>query len=190
MQQYPFAVSILRSSRKTAAIQIANEHTVIVRVPQRMPQAAIYGFIDLHRGWIDSHLAAARERAEAAQPTLTPEQVQTLARQAGKCLAQKAAYFAPLVGVDYGRITVRCQRTRWGSCSALGNLNFNCLLMLCPEPVIDYVVVHELCHRLELNHSPRFWAQVAWVLPDYEAPRRWLRENGRLLMDRLPDKNV
>jgi len=91
------------------------------------------------------------------------------------------------VGVDYGRITIRSQRTRWGSCSAKGNLNFNCLLMLCPEEVRDYVVIHELCHRKELNHSPKFWAEVEKVCPDHARQRKWLKENGGSLIARLPE---
>ena len=93
--------------------------------------------------------------------------------------------FAPLVGVTYGRITIRSQHTLWGSCSSKGNLNFNCLLMLTPPEVLDYVVVHELCHRKEMNHSARFRAEVEHVLPDYEIQRKWLRENGTALIFRL-----
>jgi predicted metal-dependent hydrolase len=86
------------------------------------------------------------------------------------------------VGVDYRRITIRSQKTRWGSCSSSGNLNFNCLLLLAPPEVLDYVVVHELCHRKEMNHSPRFWAEVGRVLPDYKKRNKWLKENGSRLM--------
>ena len=96
------------------------------------------------------------------------------------------AYYAPQIGVDYGRITIRCQRTRWGSCSAKGNLNFNCLLMLAPPEVLDSVVVHELCHRREMNHSPRFYALVLRVFPDYHRWDRWLKDNGPALMARIP----
>ena len=88
--------------------------------------------------------------------------------------------------MDYGAIAIRAQRTRWGSCSSRGNLNFNCLLMLAPENVREYVVIHELCHRKEMNHSPGFWAEVARVLPDYGTSRRWLGENGGELIGRLP----
>ena len=90
------------------------------------------------------------------------------------------------MGVRYGRITIRNQHTRWGSCSAQGNLNFNCLLMLCPEAVRDYVVIHELCHRLELNHSEKFWTEVERVMPDYKIHRKWLKDNGTSLIARLP----
>ena len=99
----------------------------------------------------------------------------------------RAAYYAPVVGVSYSRITVRSQRTKWGSCSSKGGLNFNCLLLLAPTEVLDYVVVHELCHRLEMNHSARFWAEVERVLPDYAAARKWLRQNGGSLLARLPE---
>ena len=190
MKQYPFQVQIVRSSRRTAAIRIADAAGVTVHVPRFMPVRSIESLIDQHMDWIQKHLADARKREEAALPTLTQDQTREMAERARGEIAKRAAFFAPLVGVDYNKITVRCQRTRWGSCSAKGNLSFNCLLMLCPDRVIDYVVVHELCHRLEMNHSPRFWAQVARALPEYASARRWLREEGRLLMDRLPDKNV
>jgi len=120
--------------------------------------------------------------AGGAVPVLTAEELNVLARAAAKDLPARAARFAPRLGVTYGRITIRCQKTRWGSCSAAGNLNFNCLLMLAPEEIRDYVVVHELAHRLEMNHSPRFWAQVEKVLPDWRQRRAWLKENGGALM--------
>lgn len=112
-------------------------------------------------------------------------QLQALASQARQTVPERVAYFAPLVGVTYGRITIRSQHTLWGSCSGKGNLSFNCLLMLTPPEVLDYVVVHELCHRKEMNHSARFWAEVGRVLPDYEIRRKWLRENGTALISRL-----
>ncbi len=100
-------------------------------------------------------------------------------------IPDRVRHFAPIVGVTYGRVTIRSQRSRWGSCSGKGILNFNCLLMLTPSHVIDYVVVHELCHRLEMNHSPAFWAQVERVLPDYRKSREWLKEHEKELIGRL-----
>ena len=94
------------------------------------------------------------------------------------------AYFAKQIGATYGRITIRNQKTRWGSCSSKGNLNFNCLLMLAPSEVIDYVVVHELCHRKEMNHSKAFWSEVEKVLPDYKAHVKWLKDEGGNIMRR------
>ena len=118
---------------------------------------------------------------------LTDEEIAALKKRAKPVFADKAAFYASKLGVRYGRIAVRCQKSKWGSCSAKGNLNFNCLLLLAPETVLDYVVVHELCHRLEMNHSPRFWARVASVLPDYEARRRWLKTHGGELMAKVYD---
>ena len=89
------------------------------------------------------------------------------------------------MGVTYGRITIRNQKTRWGSCSAKGNLNFNCLLMLVPEDVRDYVVIHELAHRKYMNHSKNFWHEVESFMPDYNEKRKWLRAHGDELMQRM-----
>lgn len=83
------------------------------------------------------------------------------------------------------RLTIRHQKTLWGSCTSTGNLSFNCLLMLAPESVRDYIVVHELCHLKHLNHSPAFWKSVERVLPNYKAQKKWLKENGHRLLARL-----
>ena len=103
-------------------------------------------------------------------------------------LTGKLKIYAPLIGVEYGRVTVRRQKSKWGSCSAQGNLNFNCLLMLAPEEVLDYVVVHELCHRKHMDHSKEFWAEVRRVMPDHEKQKKWLKENGAVLMRRIREE--
>ena len=132
-------------------------------------------------------MAKAAERTERARQAglLSPEQIRELAEQAKTVIPQRVAHFAPLVGVTWGRITIRSQKSKWGSCSSKGNLNFNCLLMLAPPQVLDAVVVHELCHRLEMNHSPRFYAHVHRVMPDYDVWNRWLTQNGPELMLRM-----
>lgn len=96
-------------------------------------------------------------------------------------IAAHVASRAREMGLTYGRVTVRDQKTRWGSCSRAGNLNFNWRLMLAPPAVLDYVVVHELAHRVEMNHSARFWHVVARYCPLYTMHRRWLREQGTTL---------
>lgn len=173
--------TLIRSARKTISIQLSPVGEVVVRAPNRMAKRDIERFLEEKRGWIEGHL----KKLPGIQPRLTEAELQELARHAQEVLPEIAAYFAPRVGVDYGRITIRAQRTRWGSCSAQGNLNFNCLLMLTPDHVMEYVVVHELCHRKEMNHSARFWAEVERVLPGYRESRRWLKENGDGLICRL-----
>ena len=175
---------MIRSSRKTVAIQITPTGEVLLRCPNRMPKREAEAFLESKRPWVEAHLAKLAQRP--ALPSLSQEECNALARKAAEDLSQRVKTYAPLVGVDFGRIAIRSQRIRWGSCSAKGNLNFNCLLMLCPEAVRNYVVIHELCHRKELNHSPRFWAEVAKVCPDYASHRKWLKENGGSLIARLP----
>ena len=179
-------VEIIRSKRKTVTIQIKSDGRVVVRAPMRMSGAAIRQLLEEKSAWIEKHLAQIRRQNESAEPAFSPEQLRQLAEAARQDLPRRAARFAPLVGVSCGRITIRAQKSRWGSCSTRGNLNFNCLLMLCPEEVRDYVVVHELCHRKEMNHSRRFWQELARVLPEYEQQRQWLKSNGSRLIRRLP----
>lgn len=92
--------------------------------------------------------------------------------------------YASLMGVTYNRITIRHQKTCWGSCTKTGNLSFNCLLMKMPENVRDYVIIHELAHRKELNHSSKFWTIVAEYCPWYKESKQWLKDNGQGLMER------
>ena len=176
---------LIRSRRKTVAIQITPAGEVLVRCPMRFPVKEAEKFVESKRPWIEAHLE--KLARQPVLPALSAEEVKSLARQATREIPERAAVYAPRIGVSYGRITIRSQRTRWGSCSAQGNLNFNCLLSLCPEEVRDYVVIHELCHRKEMNHSPKFWAEVEKVMPDYARHRKWLKENGGSLIARLPE---
>lgn len=183
MEKCNIPYRVIRSSRRTVSLQIVPGGEVQVRCPKRMPNGDIRRFVESKSGWIEKHLE--KQTAAARLPAFSDGQLQALACQARQTVPERAAYFAPLVGVTYGRITIRSQHTLWGSCSGKGNLSFNCLLMLTPPEVLDYVVVHELCHRKEMNHSARFWAEVEHVLPDYEIRRKWLRENGTALISRL-----
>ena len=180
-------IRIIRSKRKTVSIQISSPGEVTVRAPVRMPEREIRRWLDEKRGWIESHLEKAEQQAEARKllPVLSPEEIRQLADAALKQIPPRVQQRAAQIGVRYGRITIRNQRTRWGSCSSAGNLNFNCLLMLCPDDVKDYVVVHELCHRKEMNHSARFWELVGSVLPDYRTARKWLKDHGPDILARM-----
>ena len=183
------AIRIIRSSRRTLSLQVKNDGQVIVRAPKHITLQEIAAFVRKNSAWLHKHLEKVRKEKElnAASPVqpLTMEDIQKLADEALRVIPGRVAHFAPLVGVTYGRITVRNQRTRWGSCSSKGNLNFNCLLMLAPPGILDYVVVHELCHRKVMNHSPKFWAEVAKVMPDYKERQKWLRTEGSNIMRRM-----
>jgi len=173
---------IIRSSRKTISLQIKPNGELIVRCPRQMKNADVQAFVESKRGWIQKRLP----KTDNQPHPFTQEEIETLADLALKDLPERVRRYAPLVGVTYGGIAIRNQRTRWGSCSGKGNLNFNCLLMLCPPEIRDYVVVHELCHRKQMNHSPAFWAEVERVLPDYSKRKAWLKANGGALIARLP----
>ena len=187
--EYPSSVPVIRSDRKTVSLELKRDGTFLLRSPRSTDDAFLTRFLAGREDWLRSHLkkqSALREKnADLPAEKLTADEIRKLADEALRDLPPRAARFAPLVGVTYGRITIRNQKTRWGSCSSAGNLNFNCLLMLTPPEVRDYVVIHELCHRLEMNHSPRFWAHVARVCPDHRALRRWLKERGSAVMARM-----
>ena len=173
---------IIRSARKTVSIQVKPDGQVIVRCPRRMRGDDIRRFVESKAAWIAKHLATCPGQET---PKLNKRELEQLRAQAKDLVAARVRYYAPIVGVTYSRITIRAQHTRWGSCSSKGNLNFNCLLAMTPPAVLDYVVVHELCHRKEMNHSDAFWKAVEEILPDYKACREWLKVNGNNLMARL-----
>ena len=181
---FDIPVTLIRSSRKTLGLQVKQSGEVILRAPLRMPEAEIRRFLESKKGWVEKQLNRFREQATDLPP-YTPEDIRRLAEEAVRVIPERVKHFAPIVGVTWGRITIRNQKSKWGSCTAVGNLNFNCLLMDAPSEVLDYVVVHELCHRIHMDHSPAFWAEVARVLPDYEKQKCWLRTEGRKLTNRM-----
>jgi len=183
-----FRVFIKRSARRSLSLEIMPDGNLLARAPQRMPEREIWAFIREKEEWIRIHRRQRMERqTEAQADPLTPDQIRELADVALRVLPERCRYFAGVMGVRYGRITIRNQKTRWGSCSSGGNLNFNCLLMLAPPEVRDYVVVHELAHLKEMNHSPRFWKEVEKVLPDYRQRLLWLKKNGPELIARMQE---
>lgn len=179
---------IRRSKRKTMTITVDRAGAVILRAPLRASDRAILAFAEKNRAWIEKQQRRLSEQQAQASRAglLTEEELADLTSRAKAYIPERVAHFAPLIGVTPGRITIRRQKSRWGSCSAKGNLNFNCLLALVPEDVLDYVIVHELCHRKQMNHSPAFWAEVARLLPEYEVSRAWLKNEGGRLIARLP----
>ncbi len=176
---------IIRSKRKTVGISIKPGGEIIIRAPRLLPRAAILSFAYEKADWILSSYEKQKNRA--VLPTDAPKDAATLAlekryRDAAKeYIPKRVEYYHEFTGGNYDKITIRDQKTRWGSCSANGTLSFNYRLMLAPPRVLDYVVVHELCHLTHMNHSTDFWNMVASILPDYKEYRKWLKENGHTL---------
>ena len=187
--KHPFDYEIIYSSRKTIAIQVTRDGRVLVRSPRRCSHSYIDNFVSNNENWVLKHLARAKELEEqkeaavSAHPPLSAKDRSRYIEIARDIFTRKTEYYARIMGVSYGRISIREQKTRWGSCSSKGNLNFNWRLILAPEEVLDYVVVHELAHRREMNHSKAFYAIVESVLPDYRAARKWLCDKGQVLWE-------
>ena len=156
---------VVYSRRRSLALEIKTDGQVIIRAPEGISEGVLMEFVRTRQEF--PHDDEEDPKLEAAYR-----------RKARERIGQRIAYFAALMGVTYGRISIRSAKTRWGSCSSEGNLNFHWKLVLMPPEVLDYVVVHELAHRKEMNHSRKFWAEVKNVLPDYEKRRKWLKEFG------------
>ncbi|MEZ3434082.1 MAG: M48 family metallopeptidase [Lachnospiraceae bacterium] len=169
----------IRSGRKTIAIQVKPDGHIVVRSPYRVSRKQVERFLEEKSQWIKTQQEKLR-KGEEAKREITDEMRKRGVRMAMELIPERVRYYADIMGISYGRITIREQKTRWGSCSSKGNLNFNWKLMLMPEGVLDYVVVHELAHRIEMNHSKAFWAVVEQVLPDYRKRKALLRETEQL----------
>ena len=179
----PVEVQIIRSSRRSMGLQVKADGTVCARVPMQVMDYAVQEFIEGHADWIFKKRKLVLSRDNRPDIVYLPEVTEESDRERIQTfIEEKVSYYASVMGVSYGRITMRNQKTRWGSCSSKGNLNFNCLLMLAPSEILDYVVVHELCHRKQMNHSKAFWLEVEKVLPDYKESIEWLKEEGCQLM--------
>lgn len=179
-----FSFDLIKSDRKSVSIEVRPDGKITVRAPISMPYGEIAKFVESREGWIEKALEKSRNRGKDAVP-FTDEELKILSEKALNIIPPKVKYYAEMMGVTYGKITVRSQKTRWGSCSSAGNLNFNCLLALVPDEVLDSVIVHELAHRKEMNHSKRFYNEIYKVYPDYDKYHSWLSQNGTALMAKL-----
>lgn len=182
-----YNVEVRRSKRKSAAIKITADMQIVVFVPLYVSDNEIEKMVISKSKWIDEHMLKVQstidERSKLEK--ITFEQVKELADQAVEYIPKRVKYYAEKENFVYNKITIKNLVSRWGSCSTKGNLNFNCLLMLTPDYVIDYIVVHELCHLREMNHSEKFWTEVEKIMPDYQRAELWLKQNGGNLISRM-----
>ena len=169
---------IVRSARRTLALQVEKTGEILVRAPYHTAEARIEAFVSGHAEWI------ARQRARISARTLPPlrdDEIAALRARAKTDLPARTAFWAGRMGVDYTRVTITSAEKRFGSCNSRGGIAFSYRLMQFPEAVIDYVVVHELAHRKEMNHSARFYAVIAEQLPDYKDRIKLLKSTPRAL---------
>jgi predicted metal-dependent hydrolase len=177
---------LIRSKRKTVAIYILPDAKVQVRAPLRLPQSDIDRFVNQKAAWIARNVERMQSRlrqSEQEQVQTSPEeQAEQIARMkilAKEILPQRTAHYAGMMGVEPKSVRISNAEKRWGSCSSKGNINFSWRLMLVSEEARDYVVVHELAHLMQMNHSERFWAIVERILPDWRARKNSLRVSER-----------
>ncbi|MEZ3507038.1 MAG: M48 family metallopeptidase [Lachnospiraceae bacterium] len=184
---YELPYTLIRSDRKSYAVSISPEGKITVRVPLGASDRDVSHILTDRQHWIITRYLEQQCR-QAAKPVsdLTPTQRAALTQRyiaaAKEYFPKRAAYFQQFTGGTYNRITIRDQKTRWGSCSARGTLSFNWRLMLAPPSILDYVVIHELCHLTHMNHSAAFWQAVEKVCPDYRTARKWLKDHGQELV--------
>ena len=164
---------VIYSKRKTISIGI-DKMQVIVKAPTGTDLKTIEKLLIKHSRWIDKGIESQRKKAEL-QRELTPEEIKRLKKEAKVYCTEKAEYFANIMGLKYSRITITSAQKRFGSCSDKGNISFSYRLMLYPEAAREYVIVHELSHLKEMNHSKRFYDIIASVLPDYKNRKRLLK---------------
>ncbi len=177
IEELKIPILLQREKRKTMTITITPQGELLVKAPANLAEREVERFLQQKRYWIYKQT---RRIMEANQNRIyrSEEEIKQLKQKARDLLTIKSEYYKKLLGVQYDRIRIGDQKTRWGSCSSRKTISYNWHLVLMPEEIMDYVVVHELCHLIEMNHSKRFWDKVGEILPDYQRRRKWLKENG------------
>ena len=175
-----FEYIIKKSRRTTISVQITPDQKLLVKAPAYTSIKEVEDFLREKRDWIIKQINRTKVTSQQAAQMgiLSDKEIRKLKRDAKKIIPERVEYYAKLSGITYNRIFIRLQKSRWGSCSIEGNLNFNALLALMPLEVLDSVVVHELCHRRHMDHSKAFYDEVLKIFPDYKKWDKWLKQNG------------
>lgn len=166
-----------KSKRKTMALTVTREGELIVKAPLFMTDKQIKKFVDSKTYWI--YKTVKRQKAQNEnRKQFSPEEKERLRKEARRIFTQKTREYEKRIGVTCKKIRIGEQKTRWGSCSSSGTVSYNWRLILMPEAIQNYIVVHELCHCLEMNHSERFWELVTFYMPEAKECDRWLKIHG------------
>ncbi len=166
---------IIRSKRRSISVEISPELEVIVRAPLRMKQKDIDDFIEAHRDWIEKHIEIRSQRLANRPPEIDEYEIADLKCRAKEILPSKVAYFSALMGVEPASVKITSAKKRLGSCSSVNGICFSYRVMMYPEDIIDYVVIHELAHIKEHNHSKHFYDIVSKYCPDYKDRERRIK---------------
>lgn len=175
--------TLIRSKRRTLAIKIERDGSIKVFAPLLYPQEKIEQFVLSKRSWIEKHQTEILKRNSIKK--FSESELIEIKEKAKAVIPKKTQEIAEKYNIKYGKISIRTQRTLWGSCTVKKNLSFNALLILLPEKITEYVIIHELSHTLIMNHSKKFWKNVEKMMPDYKAVRRRLKKEGASLLYRL-----
>jgi len=135
-----------------------------------MTHAQIEAFLEKNTAWIQ------KQQKISKQKILTDDELTYLKQKARAYIPERVVYFAEKYGFEYEKIRITSARTRWGSCSSRKTLSFSCRLMQYRKECVDYVIIHELCHLRQMNHGPKFWAEVEAIMPEYKKWERELKE--------------
>ena len=189
--QHNLTCIIHYSNRKSIGIEIKKDASIHIRAPLYARQKQVEAFIIEHKDWIFKNYENIKQRMQKESlHTLTPLQERQIKllekrfRNAAKTyIPSRCVELQKLTGGTYQKITIRNQKTRWGSCSQTGTLSFNYRLMMADPGVIDYVIIHELCHLTYMNHSKEFWHKVESIMPDYVQKKNWLKAHGHELTE-------
>ncbi len=164
---------LILSDRKTISASVV-DGVLKVRAPRRVPKRMIDDFVIKHKEWIERNIEKSKRNAEKFC-NLSDSDIKLLRADARKYFEEKTKHYADVMGLKYGRISITSAKTRFGSCSSKGNICYSYRLMSYPDAAREYVVVHELAHLVEMNHSDRFYKVVEAVLPDYKIRRKMLK---------------
>ncbi len=163
---------------KRLTLSVRPDQTVVMTRPRWVSERFARAFFEKHRAWVEQKLREVQSRKQTYTPHGSSMEYRAMKQRAAQLVASRLEYFNQSYGFVYHRISIRNPRTRWGSCSKKGNLNFSYKLLTLPPELADYIIVHELCHLKEFNHSKRFWELVGQTLPGYKNLRKQLRSSS------------
>ncbi len=179
---HPLADKIIYSKRRTLALEVTPDARLIVRSPKKADKLLIAAFIEAKKPWILKKKQQMARRMEEMPEVLAIAQPEMDKDKAAAVIKERLDHYSSRMRLNYDSFRLSVAKKRWGTCSKRADIRINWRLAYAREDILDYVIVHELSHIKEKNHSRSFWALVAQTLPDHKVRRRWLKDHGQLLL--------